>query len=275
MVHCRFAPITVVLLAIVVLASVPFWLMPAVVRAQDSSQVTISVSGADNAIITRSTELTGSTGLFVGDVQAIASLLDTTDSRPGGLDNTGLAVLLTLLGGFLGGIVYELLSLQGNIEFPHRYASAEGTNDEQYKIAGYAIAGNLYDLGLLARVFLGGMAAIAALLIITPSDIFKLLATSVIAGSAGASVFDTLRSRLLATAAVADATAVRAQAAQLDDSLAEAERALTDIQSAMIPTSRGAAALEASPTDIAEEINRAKQALGEARGIRRAMTIRR
>ena len=273
--HCRFAPIAIFLLTILLFASIPFWLVPGVVRAQDSSQVTISVSGASDAAITRTTELTGSRGLIVGDVQAIASLLETTDPRPGGLDNIGLAVLLTLLGGFLGGIVYELLSLQGNIEFPHRYASAEGTNDEQYKIAGYAIAGNLYDLGLLARVFLGGMAAIAALLIITPSDIFKLLATSLIAGSAGASVFDTLRSRLLATAAVADAAAVRAQAAQLDDSLAEAEQALTDIQSMMMPTSREAASLGAPQTAVAEEINRAKQALGEARGIRRAMTIRR
>lgn len=202
---------------------------------------------------------------------------------PGGLGNILVALLITLVGGCLGGIVYELLSLQGNVELPHRYQTDEASPDNEFRIAGYAIAGNLYDLGMMARIFIGGMSALAALLLVTPADIFKLLATSLVAGSAGASIFDMLRARLTATVAQADATIARASLGQLEAKVDQ----ITDTYGKLSEELRQNAALQPGgpqprslqpngdttpesapaltlPTDTMQEIDRM---LGEAKGL--------
>jgi hypothetical protein len=90
-----------------------------------------------------------------------------------------VALLVTLVAGAIGGIVYELLILQGNLELPHKPTEEEVV--EQYP---YAVVKNLYDLGIWARVIIGALAAVAALLVLAPSTTFGLLATAVVAGPA-------------------------------------------------------------------------------------------
>ena len=58
-----------------------------------------------------------------------------------------VVLLVTLVCGALGGLVYELLILQGNIERPHPTVNEEWTDAPQY-----AITKNLYDLGIWARL---------------------------------------------------------------------------------------------------------------------------
>ncbi len=204
---------------------------------------------------------------------------------PGGLENIIFALLITLIGGFLGGVVYELLSLQGNIELPHRYLSDETTPDTEFRIADYAVAANLYDLGMLARIFIGGMSALAALLLVTPPDIFKLIATSLVAGSAGASIFDMLRARLTATVAQADATLTRANLAQLEGKVDQITRTYGDLcQELQTPPaqpgapqprsvqSNGDGVVESAPSpaltaDILRAMQEMERLLGEAKGM--------
>ena len=75
-----------------------------------------------------------------------------------------LALLATVISGAVGGLVYELLILQGNLELPHKPAKGESTD-----VASYALAKNMIDLGIWARVIIGGLGAVAALLVLRPA----------------------------------------------------------------------------------------------------------
>lgn len=222
--------------------------------------------------------------------QTVTPATQAAPVLPGGLDNVFLALLLTLVGGCLGGAVYELLSLQGNVELPHRYHADEVSPDDKYRVAGYAIAGNLFDLGLTARIFIGGMSALAALLLVTPTDVFKLLATSLVAGSAGASVFDMLRARLTATVAQADAALTRANLGQLEAKLDEISRVYGQLRGKLETAAQAGApqplaplpngdrdvepapSAPALPTGAMQELERL---LGEAKGLATAAHPRR
>ena len=68
-----------------------------------------------------------------------------------------VALAVTLLGGAIGGVVYELLILHGNIELPHRLTAAEQMENP------HAIASFMVDLGIWARVIIGAFAAVASL----------------------------------------------------------------------------------------------------------------
>lgn len=103
-----------------------------------------------------------------------------------------VVVLLTIVFGGLGGIVFELLNLQGNIEKPHK-----PTEDELAAKLAYASRKNVIDLGVLARIIIGAAAAPPAMLFLRPESVFGLLAMSVVAGSAGTAVFRSLQERLL------------------------------------------------------------------------------
>jgi len=105
-----------------------------------------------------------------------------------------VVLLVTLVCGALGGLVYELLILQGNIERPHPSNKEEWADTPQY-----AITKNLYDLGIWARLIIGALAGVAALLVLKPDNTFGLLASAIVAGSAGISVFRSLQDRMLAT----------------------------------------------------------------------------
>jgi hypothetical protein len=110
-------------------------------------------------------------------------------------------LLVTLIFGAVGGIVYELLILQGNIEKWHKYTKEE--SEEKFP---YAIYKYMYDLGILARMIIGALAAVVGLWIIKPSTTFSWLAIAVVSGSAGTSVFRSMQDRLLAAIAQKDVT---------------------------------------------------------------------
>jgi hypothetical protein len=110
------------------------------------------------------------------------------------LDNPKFYVVLLvmLIAGGVGGIVFELLNLQGNIERPH----APSEDELAAKLA-YATVGNVIDLGIFARILIGASAAVPAMAFIKPESVLILLAMSLVAGSAGTAVFRSLQDRLL------------------------------------------------------------------------------
>ena len=125
---------------------------------------------------------------------------------PGALDTFALAdtigqpefrvvLLITLLFGALGGLVYELVVLQGSIEQPHRVQ--EG--------------GWVYDLGVWGRMLMGALASTAALYAVPPDSAYKLVAVSVVAGASASAIFKSLQSRV--EAMIAQQVAGQAQEA--------------------------------------------------------------
>lgn len=108
---------------------------------------------------------------------------------------------ITLVFGALGGLVYELTSLRGSIEYPHRVTGKESNTRFEYAAFPF-----LFDLGIVARLIIGALAAVAVMFVVTPSTLPGLLATALVAGSAGTSVFSVLKDRLLAALATKEAT---------------------------------------------------------------------
>ena len=111
------------------------------------------------------------------------------------LDNPKLYVVLLvmLIAGGVGGIVFELLNLQGNIELTHA-----PTEDEFAAKLAYATPKNVTDLGIFARIIIGACAAVPAMVVIEPpTSVLSLLAMSLLAGSAGTAVFRSLQERFL------------------------------------------------------------------------------
>jgi hypothetical protein len=115
-------------------------------------------------------------------------------------DRLGLALLearfwftLSLVAGFgaLGGIVAELLSLQGNVELPHRPRARRARRSR------LADPRHTIDLGILARILLGATAALAVLSVYAPTSATALIVTALIAGSAATGVFRLVQARLL------------------------------------------------------------------------------
>jgi len=129
-----------------------------------------------------------------------------------------LVVLLTITCGGLGGVVFELLNLQGNIERPHK-----PTDDELAAKLAYASRKHVIDLGIWARVIVGAAAAPPAMLFLRPETAFGLLAMSVVAGSAGTAVFRSLQERLLLAVAqqgkVESETPAMKQNTKLDEAI--------------------------------------------------------
>lgn len=143
-----------------------------------------------------------------------------------------LMLLVTLITGAIGGIAYELVILQGNVELPHKPTEKETT--EKFP---YADVTHMFDLGIFARIIVGALAALASLLFLHPSTTFDLLATALVAGSAGTSIFRSIQDRLLASiaqndAAIAqnDAAEVRVKADRQNAKVAEAMATLADIR---------------------------------------------
>lgn len=126
-------------------------------------------------------------------------------------------IAIAVIAGALGGVVYELLILQGNIEFPHKTEKGETVDSNIYAVAKY-----MYDLGIFARIIIGALAGIIILLIFSPDTILGLLATSLAAGSAGIAVFSSIQDRLLAALSKKDAADVRTNASLGREKLSEA-----------------------------------------------------
>ena len=126
----------------------------------------------------------------------ISTDLDT-EQLAMGLIEARFWLTLSLVAGFgaLGGVVAELLSLQGNIELPHRVSRHRG------KRTRLAEARHMVDLGIVSRLLLGATAALAVLSVYAPNSPTALIVTALIAGSAATGVFRLVQSRLLVNAA--------------------------------------------------------------------------
>ncbi len=141
-----------------------------------------------------------------------------------GDSNFWLTLLVTVVCGALGGLVYELIILQGNIELPHKSTAAESlpASDSPLAIQLY-----LYDLGIWGRILIGGLAAVGVAWLLEPENLTALVSLSLIAGSAGISVFKSMQDRL--TAALAVQKVVETQK-QLDDTLARGEEVTAELE---------------------------------------------
>jgi uncharacterized membrane protein YeaQ/YmgE (transglycosylase-associated protein family) len=180
-----------------------------------------------------------------------------------------IALVATLAAGAVGGLVYELLILQGNLELPHKPTEVEAT--EKYP---HAIVKNLYDLGIWARIIIGALAAVAALLVLAPRTTFGLLATAVVAGSAGTAIFRSLQERLTAAMAQKDAADTRAAAGQQSAKVDEALGAFTDLKKRLVGASTSPAGVRklmfeggAGVTLDLEELDKVERLLSEAKGM--------
>ena len=172
-------------------------------------------------------------------------------------------LLVALICGGLGGVVYELLTLQGNVEKPH-----PANDDEASAPLPYALSRNLVDFGVWARVIIGGLAAVAAIWLLSPKTGLGLVAGAIIAGSAGTSVFRSLQDRLLATLAQKDAAEVRATA---DLQIEKVTQALANVKAARAAGVPGAGATvqpaSAAPVLGTSELKDAERFLTEAQAI--------
>jgi len=180
-----------------------------------------------------------------------------------------VALVATLVAGAVGGVVYELLILQGNLELPHK-----PTKDEVAEKYPYAIVKNLYDLGIWARVIIGALAAVAALLALSPSTTFGLLATAVVAGSAGTSVFRSMQDRLSAAMAQKDAADTRATADKQDAKVDEALEAFANLKNRLVEASTSPAGVRTLTFEAGrgvaldlEDLDKVERLLSEAKGI--------
>lgn len=197
-----------------------------------------------------------------------ASGVDPASAAAGFATLSFWATLLgALVAGAVGGVVYELLILQGNIELPHKLTEEEVT--EKYS---YAVAKYMYDLGIWARVIIGALAAVAALLVVSPATTFELLATAVVAGSAGTAVFRSIQDRLLAAMAQKDATDARAGADKLAAKVDEAREAVADLakkleEASTSPAGERIRSFEAGVTLDLEDLDKVERLLSEAKGI--------
>lgn len=106
------------------------------------------------------------------------------------------ALGITVAAGILGGFVAELINLNGNIERPHKPSDDEWAVRASDTSGRYANYDNVIDLGIVARLSIGGLAAPAAMVFLKPVSVFALFGMSVVAGSAGAAIFIALQERI-------------------------------------------------------------------------------
>ncbi len=147
------------------------------------------------------------------------------------LDNPKFYVVLlvTLIAGGVGGIVFELLNLQGNIELPHA-----PTEDDFAAELAYATPPNVIDLGIFARIIIGALAAVPAMAYIEPQTVLTLLAMSLLAGSAGTAVFRSLQDRFLIAITQQEANEkkrkIRRKNAKIDKAIAAVENLQEEVE---------------------------------------------
>lgn len=180
------------------------------------------------------------------DTRALAETMAQSDFK--------IVLLVTLIFGALGGLVYELLVLQGSIETPHRVA--EG--------------GWVLDLGVLGRMLMGAMAAVAGLYVAPPETAYKLVAVAVVAGVSASAIFKSVQSRVETIVAQQVAAQAQESVGQIVEKAEMMAQALGIDESAMDST-RGMMRPPSTPT--IESARRASQLLGEIRTI--SSTVRR
>ncbi|MBD2033769.1 hypothetical protein H6F76_01650 [Leptolyngbya sp. FACHB-321] len=173
-----------------------------------------------------------------------------------------LALGITVAAGILGGFVAELINLNGNIERPHKPSDDEWAAraaDTSGRDANYK---NVIDLGIFARLSIGGLAAPAAMVFLKPVSVFALFGTSVVAGSAGAAIFIALQERIktvIAEQQKAVAVAVAEKEKEHAQEPARQEKLKQSAQLLLIKLNEAATKLE----KIEEELRRQSETKSE------------
>lgn len=174
-------------------------------------------------------------------------------------------VLFSVIFGAVGGVVYELLVLQGNIELPHKPTNLEVSDEPLFAIPKY-----MYDLGIFARVFIGGFAAVAAIWVLAPVTAFSALATAIVAGSAGTSIFRSVQDRLLSALAQKELADTKAKAKVQNNKVEQAQTVLAGLKGKIGKASNDAAPEALGPWSDAgvgqEDLDRLGTLLSEAKG---------
>lgn len=173
--------------------------------------------------------------------------------------------------GALGGLVYELMTLRGRLEIPHKADDVDADEDLSGAVARY-----LYDLGLLGRMIIGALAAIVVVwpLGLVESGPLAVISGSIIAGAAGIAVFRSLQDRLMAALATRELVKVQVQAAETVRAVEEASADLEQFKDHLqrpaglgVPFSiTSGSGGEAAPKGF-PELDRITQKLAEARAL--------
>lgn len=174
------------------------------------------------------------------------------------------ALLVALVAGGLGGLIYELLILQGQIELPHKTTAEEAVQATQVAIWKFT-----FDLGIFSRIIIGSFAAVAVLWVLAPPSGFALLAVSLIAGSAGSSIFRSLEDRLLAVVSQKNAAETRKKADTLNEKVEAADKSVANAQAKLSPAP-GAGLVAALPPGHAgalADLQDASRAIADAKAV--------
>jgi hypothetical protein len=178
-----------------------------------------------------------------------------------------LLILFAIVWGAIGGLVYELLILQGNIEKPHKLTETEIADKLPYAIPAY-----LYDLGFVSRIIIGAAAAVAALWVIQPSALISLGAVSLIAGSAGSSILRSMQDRLTTALTGQKLAETSKKVDKQKEKLNQLESTLTKLKDDLVTKSKspvGQKSLSFDPNQFLDlsELEKAENLLSEIRGI--------
>lgn len=140
----------------------------------------------------------------------------------------------------------------------------------------YAVATYLFDLGIWARVIIGALAAVGALLVLSPATASALVATAVIAGSAGTSVFRSLQDRTLAALSQKETAQTKNDARALANKVEDASKAFEALKVKVMRASTspvGVTLLSFTPgasLDL-DDLAEVERFLSEAKGIHQRM----
>lgn len=189
-------------------------------------------------------------------------------------------LLVVAVFGALGGLVYELMTLRGRLEMPHRADDVAADEDLSGAVARY-----LYDMGLLGRMIIGALAAIVVVwpLGLVDSGPLAVLSGSIVAGAAGIAVFRSLQDRLMAALATRELVKTQVQAAEqtraVEEAAADLEQLRGRLQGSADPSvsfdaeeDRRGGAEPASVPQSFPELDRITRKLAEARALGVAAT---
>lgn len=185
-------------------------------------------------------------------------------------------VVVAVFGG-LGGLVYELMTLRGRLERPHRADDVAAEEDLSGAVARY-----LYDLGLLGRMIIGALAAIVVVwpLELVDSGPLAVISGSIIAGATGIAVFRSLQDRLMAALATRELVKTQVRAAEqtraVEEIEADVEQLRGRLQGQGVSTEtaddrRGGTEAASVPASF-PELDRITRKLAEARALGVAAT---
>ncbi|PVX24601.1 MAG: hypothetical protein CW691_07150 [Candidatus Bathyarchaeum sp.] len=90
-------------------------------------------------------------------------------------------VIVAFLLGTLGGFAAELITNKGDIEFPHPTKT------------------NYFDIGFLANIFLGGIAALAYFFVLDTTDAYKFVGAMIGAGVGGSAILTAIKEKISGT----------------------------------------------------------------------------